>query len=448
LSATPLNERTLRAWQGLQRDYGALQISNNDGTPAAGIFASSTTLLAQIWEGQSQQALAMWTPAWATTNPVTGATQTGFAQGQFSLSILPAYIANLDVDGEYKILVTAVTNGVSSPVWEGVLKILATPGFTSPSPPGLVTYDACVGLLSTSIRLTDAQIDAIPFLIAEASTLVRKEMGQRDFNRQTYSEEYTAQLNGFVALKQMPVNKVTRIQGYLQTALVITASSSVFSSAFVEWITTGDWGSGTLAYTGITLVSFQDGVQTQTPFLFASFPTIQQLATAVGSTPGWAAFTSGNLGNFGTATDLAMASTGTAQGAMDGDGCELLVYSEDLATTKLDNAIGFLWTGRRRISSAFGGRWGEDGGDLADMDSPSIGRVRVTYDAGFDVVPEPVQRACIELVKISLNQLKMNEVLATEKAGDVSYSVTPDMWAAIPPYILQRLSKYKMPHAS
>jgi hypothetical protein len=349
---------------------------------------------------------------------------------------------------EYRLLIYALTSGEQVVAADCLFEVIASPGFVSPSPPDLITYNYCLALISAGQTLDSNQTDALPFLITEASTLVRKEMGQRDFTRKVYTEEYNSQLNGFVALKQMPVNVVTRVQGYLQAALNITANSTSFTSAFVQWITTGDWYSGTLTYTGITLVSYQNGVEAQTPLLFSSYPTVTQLASAVGMVSGWAAYVSGNLGSFGTATDLAAASTGTAQGAMDGDGCELLVYSEDLAVTKLENAIGFLWTGRRRIASAFGGRWGEDGGDLADMDSPSIGRVLVTYDAGFNTIPEPVQRAVVELVKISLFQLKMNDMLESERAGEYNYKVTPDMWAALPSQVKQRLSMYRIHRAN
>src|ERR1035438_6484033 len=124
----------------------------------------------------------------------------------------------------------------------------------------------------------------------------------------------------------MPVNSVLRIRGYLQTAMVVTANNTAFSSAYVQWTTSGDWYSGTLTYTGLNLVSYSSGVATQTPFLFSGYATIALLSAAVGAVSGWTSNVAGNLGNFAS-TDLAAASTGTAQGAMENNGCELMVYS-------------------------------------------------------------------------------------------------------------------------
>ena len=287
----------------------------------------------------------------------------------------------------------------------------------------------------------------ITLLKAEASDAIRKWCGQRDFNQQDYSEEYSPELNGYVALKQMPVNVVKRIRGYLQVAMVITATNPSFSSAFVQWTTTGAWDNGTLVYTGLNLVSYSAGIATNTPLLFTNYATVAALATAINGMAGWVANIQGNLGNFGT-LDLAAATTGTAQGAMSDDGCELLVYSEDLTCTRVDQWLGMLWTGRRRISSAFGGRWGEDGGDLADMDAPQIGRVRVDYNAGFNPIPTPVQLACAELVKFKILQLRRDETLMSETAQKYSYDISDQMVMALPKHVLQGIAKYVIPRAN
>jgi hypothetical protein len=85
---------------------------------------------------------------------------------------------------------------------------------------------------------------------------------------------------------------------------------------------------------------------------------------------------------------------------------------------------------------------GEDGGDLADMDAPQIGRVRVDYTAGFAIIPTPVQLATLELVKAKIMQLRRDEMLLGERAQEYSYQINPEMFDAMPKHVLRGLSRY------
>src|ERR1700690_268745 len=127
----------LFCYQGFTKNYSTLQIVNNDGTPATGIYTASSVLSASVWLGQNTASIFAPVVAWQTVNPITKATQTGYDQGQFSLSLPAANTLPLDPAGEYFVLVSQTTAGTSSAVWEGRLKVLATPGSTSVTPPNL-----------------------------------------------------------------------------------------------------------------------------------------------------------------------------------------------------------------------------------------------------------------------------------------------------------------------
>lgn len=383
-----------------------------------------------------------------TDSTGTGATATatvllGWQIGLVALEFTAAQSSLLAPGGTYQFQISATRGTISSVVIDGLIQALATPGAGVLTLPDLVSYDYVESRLKR-IKLKDDEVDSIPDLTAAASEAIRKWCGQRDFTRRSYSEEYGPQQNGCVYLRQMPVNSVTRIRGSLQTALSITASDPTFSSAYVQWTTTGDWSSGTLTFTGISLVSYAAGVQTSTPFLFANYPTVQALATAITATPGWIARVTGNLGAYGSA-DLAAASSGTSQGAMAGNNCDLQVYSDDLPCTDLENATGMLWVGQRS-APAFGSRWGDDGGDLGE--SSGCGRVRVDYNAGFDVIPAPIKLACAELVKFKIMMFRRDELLKSETAQKYSYEITQDMVKALPVNVLEGISRYVIHHAS
>lgn len=430
-------QKRLKLGVGLSKDF-TRQTPNADGTVGSQ-FTLADTITSSVWVGDSEAVLATPTVVWGSSNvtPLLGAPLSLWTlqfNGTDTMNLAP---------GLYRCQVSANHGGRVALMFDGLLDLISTAATATDG--DLVSYTYVETLLNP-LRLKESEREMIGMLKAEASDAVRKFCGQRDFTRQTYSEEYSAELNGYVALNQMPVNNVLRIRGYLQTAMIVTANNPSFSSAFVQWTTSGDWATGTLTYTGINLVSYSSGAITQTPFLFANYGTISALSTAVNGVPGWQSGIQGNLGTFAS-TDLAAASNGTAQGAMSDDGCELLVYSEDLTTTKINNGTGMLWTGRARIASAFGGRWGEDGGDLADMDSPPVGRVRVDYDAGFDVIPTPVQLACAELVKATIERLRTDSMKKLNSMGRYKYEITPEMVSDLPYPVRCGLSRWIMSHA-
>jgi hypothetical protein len=431
----------------------ALQANNPDGTPAAGQFTSATTLSASVWAGPYQAGLFVPAVGWFTN----GGKQTGYDQGQVALSIAGNQTGVLDPSGEYFLDIYATTSGLQSCIIQARVKILPSPGNTPPAGlQGLVSLDTCLAACSR-LRLTDLERDFVSTTILQAaSDTVRKWCGQRDFTRTTYVEEQVAELNGQVALKQMPVNNVLRIRGYPQTVLNITASPSSFQQAWVSYSTTGDWYTNTLAFTGIILNSVANGVYRATPLLFSNAPqtaapsvtyaTVGALQAAISAVSGWTAFTEGAFGAYPT-TDLSPPGGVTAQGAMDDDGAELRAYTEDLTCTRVDNAIGFLWVGRHRIASTLGGRWGPEYDVLDGSDDGPIGRVQVTYDAGFTVIPSEVQLATAELVKAIVERFRTDHMTIEESvagAGSRMYKLAENLMGSLPRAVLYGLAKWRI----
>jgi hypothetical protein len=433
----------LKVVQGLARDF-SYQTPNADGTYGCG-FTSADGISAKVWVGDSEAVLATPTVAWGgAIGAITYTAAQGAPITLWTISFNSADTASL-TPGVYRCQVYATHGQRTGALFDGLLEVLATPGSGTDS--DLVSFTEVETVLAP-LRLKEVEREMITLLKAEASDAIRKWCGQRDFTRQTYTEEYVPELNGYCALRQMPVNNVTRIRGYLQTVMTISAQPGAFQHAWISYQTSGDWYTNTLSYTGLILNSTLNGTTTaSTPFLFALYPTLADLANAIMAVPGWIARTQGAFAAYPT-SDLQQPGGLTAQGASTDDGCELRAYTEDLTTCKLDNATGMLWVGRFRIAGVYGYRWGPEAEVLEGFESGPIGRVQVTYDAGFSVIPTPVQLATAELVKARIQRLRKDLTLGMEENGIYKYeSIGPREIADLPYPIQCGLAKWRISRA-
>src|SRR5262249_3646463 len=133
---------------------------------------------------------------------------------------------------------------------------------------------------------------------------------------------------------------------------------------------------------------------------------------------------------------------GAAMGAMDEDGAALNVYSEDLTCTRIDNATGMFWVGRHRVTSGLDGRWGPEAALLEDFEGSTLGRVQVTYDAGFTIIPTAVQLATAELVKAKLERLRTDHQKRRNELGAYKYEIEPSLMGSLPKPVSEDLAKY------
>lgn len=448
-----MSMQTLYPFQGQQYTRPCLQIVNLDGTNATGIYTSGSVLSATFWEGQNQISLFSPTVAWCLINPITQASQTGYMQGQFSWAVSGAQMLTLNPAGEYYTLISQTTAGVTSPVWQGRVKVLATSGSTSPQPPDLATCDFIEAYCS-SANLTDTQRDFIPYFATAASTAIRKWCA-RDFDLRTYVKKYDVTIYGVARLDAIPVQQVLRVQGPQQLALTIANGSSSVQFAQAYFAYTGQvdgYGAQLQTATGITLNWVSNGTVVNQTVGYTTGMTISTLAAAINAVgSGWSAVADATPGGYGswpvTELDGGYVGQGSALSAVPGTGAQFYVL-QDLSTAYLDDPQrGFLNVGRQQ-GNFNAGRWGPGGEALwGTSGAPPINQVKVTFTAGQATVPMEIQAACAGLVKWKIELAAQELLLKSETAADYSYTLSEQMVASMPVSIRQALAPFRIFYA-
>jgi hypothetical protein len=432
----------LYVWTNMQRDYTALQINQQTApgaTPIPAVFPEGTTLSASVSEGNEQAVIFNPTVAWNNGG-------TGWATGQFQVSFPAADTVELNPDGEYHFLLSVTdASNVTRPAWEGLVKVIPTPGSFTPSPPDLVTYDYCLGLLSAGLRLADAQVDALPGIIAAASNLARMKFNTF-FNENEWTESYLVAQDGYVRLLQTPVQIVTRVQGQPNLALTVYNNSQNVQTAQAYFTFTGDVGSygSPRTATGLYLNWVSNGTPDNQTLLFTTYPTITQLAAAINAVgSGWTAQVTDTFGSWlctelvggfiaqgCTANDLPSTSA-QFNVLTDLNGCYLLPRSP------------MLYVGQQRGGNILANRWGPGGYELWGNANYNPGEVKVTYQAGFATIPSMIQNGTVQLVKHMLELLKQELLLGEEKAGEYQYKLSDAQVRAIPKPVWEAFGAWK-----
>jgi hypothetical protein len=434
----------LTPFRGLQFSR-VLQIVNFDGSNAINVFTSGSTLSASVWEGQSQSSIFAPTVSWYTA----GSTQTGYDQGQVALSIAGSQTTGLDPAGEYFLLVSSTDSGLTSPVWEGRLKVLATPGSVSPAPPDLATLDYVESYLTVQ-QLTDGQRDFLPYLITANSNSVRRWCMDRNFDVRTYTQCFPVALDGTVRLYQVPVNQVQRVQGPPELALTISNGSQSIQNAQVYFSYTGEaggYGANAETPTGINLVSVSSGVATTTNIAFADGQVINDVVALIGGVGGgWTATADPVLGLW-PVTELTggYLGQGAALSASPNSGASFTVLTDLNCCQMTDQQLGFMWVGRQY--QGFGPRWGPGWDSWDSGTAQQLGTVKVTYSAGFTTIPPAIQKAVAEMCKDDLLRMRINPYLESESADEYSYKLRMILPQSMSSVVLQLLSPFRLHYA-
>ena len=349
--------------------------------------------------------------------------------------------------GVYRLEVTALINSRTAVLFDGNLEVASAAGAYAPQLPDLITATYCAKQL-TEINMTVGQWEALPDLISAASLLFRRWCGDRIFTRMgpnvsttPITEELDPALNGEVRLSQIPVNQVISVQGNRSTAITIYNISPEVQLANVLFAFSGDYIVG-LVPLGLTLNWTSNGTPDTTTIDYTAGMTAVELANlinAVGN--GWTALADTVLGSW-PVTQLVGGFV--SQGAILTQGAQLYCYADQLNDCQLrDGSTGILWVGRQYKGP--GPRWGPD---WAVWDAPAeLGRVLVTYDAGFTLIPFDIQSACAELVKAMLERFKTEAFLASEQisgAGSYSYSLGEGLYQLLPLPVRQTISRYRL----
>ena len=311
--------------------------------------------------------------------------------------------------------------------------------------PDLVTSSyAAQGLAPAALNA--AQQAFIPSAITAASNQIRRWCMGNNFTQQTYAGEiYPVALDGYIRLAQIPVNQILSVQSDPTTALTVTNSSPSVQQATIAFSLTGDLETGQTV-TGFTLSWVSNGTPQTAPIVFVANQQVSDVAAlinAVGS--GWGASVNQSLGSW-PVTELDGGLVG--QGADDSlEAAEFKVWARyRKARPHPDDGMksGIIWVGQEH--SGISDRWGPYPADWADT-ATNPGVVKISYNAGYAVIPPIVQLACVEIVKIMLQRLKINPYLASETAGEYSYDLAWQALLALPPYILTELSQYRILNA-
>jgi hypothetical protein len=393
-------------------------------------LTTASVMAASVSTGLTDAALVTFTPTFAASGPPN-----------VVLSMTSAQTATLQ-PGAYVCHVRLASN--SGEIAFGVVQVVAAPGYTP-------TYDV-LATPAQAILLNPelangpegpGKVAALPFMLQKATETIRRHCN-RVFTRRTYTEYLSPSLEGEIMLREMPINKVTRIQRTPTTAITITADPATYQVAYVDYssVDLALPNPYDVAYTGIVLNAFSSGVASNVPILFAGLTTINDLAAAVDAVSGWKATVAGNYGLLPVSE---LYCDGNSQGALD-DGMQICVFAEDVSESRLDRRTGLIQMPRygRNFGPPF--NWSFLGWD-DQYDVTCDDLVRVTYDAGFTVVPAVIQEAAVELAKVYFDRSDVDYAVKKESTGYYSYELNENISLSIPDPIRQDLAPYRIHHA-
>lgn len=303
------------------------------------------------------------------------------------------------------------------------------------------TTDVILALAAGGRAATPDQVAALSAAVSAASGLAVR-FCNRDFIRQTYDEQYEPDQDGNVWLRQMPVNFLTRCAAGRSGALSVRCTLTIARA-------TVSVTPGTLTTdppVGITLTSINAGVATTAMIPFAGNPSIGALATAISAVSGWAASAEDWAAGLPCSDLVGNHVALPALGSAPYGGSDLSAYASDVPA-RLDRSIGRLSLPSVELASservADPSWWPEVGGVSGDR--VTRGKVRVVYDAGFDVVPPPVVQGTVLIAIMLLDRWSLDGTLQSESLGNTSFtSFSPELLAAIPRAAVGYLLPYRI----
>lgn len=214
------------------------------------------------------------------------------------------------------------------------------------------------------LSLTDTTYDAlIDSLLTAMSRYVEKYCDVESWLTASYTEYHDGNGAGYIALRNRPVTAVTRIATCPRTVLEIANTSTSVQRAYVS-----------VSSTGITLVSTASGSDTTTSLLFATYPTLAQLATAIEAVSGWDAVVSTEDANRLCSDLRYIQHAGAKESA-----AELEMYVEELPVSRIIEDTSTIW-------GCF---------------PCGIQNIEVKYTAGYanvDALPEDLEQGVVALV--------------------------------------------------
>ena len=406
----------LRLPQGTSRDW-PLQAYNRDGTPASGTFESSDVLACSVWPGDGQPTILSPAITWIDAG-----------SGQFQISLNNSDTAAI-APSIYRILATATCAGRSASLLPpgSTFEILDVPG--SASTTSLITQD----YLAASLAAGQAQLtsdDGLELVIRAASRAIRRYCN-RYFNRggprstiPAYDGLYAVDWpSRTILLRQYPLNAPPRVR--MNPTVVLTVFDSATSMNQMATVTMQTDGAAEdvddvpPATTGLVLYRMASAVASSATLTWASYPTMSALAAAIaGLGNGWQATVESGYELWPTADFRVGQGTQPVLGFQSQVGCSVhiddvpCIYDVRSGIVTLSEQVNDPFTSPR-----FGMYLQTDVDDVQVYGGPQ--GLRVTYDAGWDTVPEEVQEACVETVLDWLQKKSLDQNLGSESDGAV-----------------------------
>lgn len=220
--------------------------------------------------------------------------------------------------------------------------------------------------------------------------------------RQILSRSYAEWRSGYgvetIRLHQWPVTQVTNVWTGNYAALVVSSAQPTDIRASIA--VNQETGTNAVSLTRTTSA----GTSTTTNLALGTYPTTTSLATAIGSTAGFACSLGKNIRSVqlrpraGADTILATVTLFAADTASE------YTYDYD--------------TGRLSIDPSWWAQWPMDRGVMPS----AVKSVLVEYTAGYETVPDDIEQACIEVAAMMYRDRRRDSGLASESLGDYSYT--------------------------
>lgn len=286
-------------------------------------------------------------------------------------------------------------------------------GIGSAASTDLVTQAAISAFGQSNQRtLQIADTVRLEALIEAASARIERYI-DRIVKSRALGEWYDYDGSGRLALRQYPVNSVTRVSAGRDLALDVTFGGTC-SAATVR-----------VSDSACVLTSIASGTTTTTTLTLtnASYDTLDELVTGINATSGWTATLRHSDGTNLSADLLPL-------GAFN-------AKSPQQASLYLPaaHAAWFDWSAERGELSFEFDSFAESLRDAGIYESPFLLRARafrnlfVEYNAGWDTVPYDLQTTCAELCKRIYETARRDSSVSSETIGDYSYTAATNITA-------------------
>lgn len=271
--------------------------------------------------------------------------------------------------------------------------------------------------LASSARLAgNAQLSALltsnPTLIASlnaAATVAIQRETKRALLEATYAEYVSGGNHPYdvLFLQEFPVTAITRVATNPQTVLTVTNANTTLNQR------------ATVATIGTTVRLYRvaSGVATTNDLSTATYVTVTAIANAINAIGyGWTATVQGGFGLYATADLKPLQGAYTA---LNG-GADLQIYTEELGSRASagwsdDCDRGSLGIGQWRLDDKAGTLYGRfPRGHL---------NVRVDYTAGFAVIPDDLQEACVQMTLDLYNSGLVNQTMKSGGLGPYRFEI-------------------------